>query len=59
MKLNELLDLFLRVDRAPQTRSTYKRFLTRFVDAIGPERPANSFALKTWMRISWRCGRTN
>jgi len=39
MKLREALEAFLRVDRAEQTRRTYETFLTRFVDAIGPERP--------------------
>jgi integrase/recombinase XerC len=39
VKLKEALNIFLMVDRAEQTRDTYCRFLTRFVNAIGPERP--------------------
>ena len=39
MKLKEALASFLLVDRAPQSRETYRKFLIRFVDAIGPERP--------------------
>lgn len=38
MKLKEALSLYLLVDRAPQTRQTYEKFLRRFVEAIGPER---------------------
>jgi integrase/recombinase XerC len=39
MKLKTALDLFLLEDRAPSTTLTYRRFLSRFVAAIGPERP--------------------
>jgi integrase len=39
MKLKEALDLFPLVDRADQTRETYRKFLTRFVVAVGPDRP--------------------
>jgi integrase len=39
MKLKEALDAFLLVDRARQSRDTYRKFLTRFIKAIGPERP--------------------
>jgi integrase/recombinase XerD len=39
MKLIQALELFLLEDRAPQTRETYRKFLVRFVEAIGPERP--------------------
>jgi len=39
MTLEEALTNFLHVNRAPQTNETYRRFLTRFVRAIGPERP--------------------
>jgi site-specific recombinase XerD len=39
MKLKQALELFLLEDRAPQSRETYRRFLVRFVEAIGPERP--------------------
>lgn len=39
MRLNQALELFLLADRAAQTRDTYRKFLVRFVGAIGPERP--------------------
>jgi site-specific recombinase XerD len=39
MKLKQALALFLLVDRADQTRDTYRKFLSRFVGAVGPERP--------------------
>jgi integrase len=39
MKLNQALELFLLVDRASASRETYRKFLVRFVQAIGPERP--------------------
>lgn len=42
MKLKEALSLYLLVDRAPQTRQTYEKFLRRFVTAIGPERQLDS-----------------
>ncbi|WP_169239919.1 tyrosine-type recombinase/integrase, partial [Candidatus Roseilinea sp. NK_OTU-006] len=42
MKLKEALSLYLLVDRAPQTRQTYEKFLRRFVAAIGPERQLDS-----------------
>ena len=38
MKLKEALDLFLSIDRSDETHRTYQRFLTRFVNALGPER---------------------
>lgn len=37
--LEEALRRYLLVDRADQTRQTYRRFLTEFVAAIGPQRP--------------------
>ncbi len=39
MKVEQALNAYLTVDRAPQTRETYARFLTQFVNAIGPSRP--------------------
>jgi integrase/recombinase XerD len=39
MKLKQALELFLLEDRARASRETYRRFLSRFVAAIGPERP--------------------
>lgn len=39
MLLKEALDLFLQVDRSVETQATYRKFLARFVAAIGPERP--------------------
>ncbi len=39
MKLRDALDLFLAVGRAPSTTATYRRFLSQFTAAIGPERP--------------------
>jgi integrase/recombinase XerC len=38
MKLKDALNRFLLEDRAPSTALTYRRFLSRFVAAIGPER---------------------
>lgn len=39
MKLREALERFLLVDRSKQTCETYAKFLSVFVNAIGPERP--------------------
>lgn len=39
MTLEEVLFLFLRADRRPQTTETYSRTLRPFVAAIGPQRP--------------------
>jgi len=39
MTLEEALFHFLHVDRSSQTNETYRRFLSRFVRAIGPQRP--------------------
>lgn len=38
MLLQEALRLYLLVDRAEQTQTTYERMLTRFVEDIGPRR---------------------
>jgi integrase len=38
MKLNEALSKFLLVDRSKATNITYRRFLSRFVASIGPDR---------------------
>lgn len=42
MMLQEALRLFLLVDRAPSTRRTYTRVLSRFVEDIGPGRPLDA-----------------
>lgn len=39
MRLDEALQNFLRVPRASQTRETYRKVLSQFVDEIGPGRP--------------------
>lgn len=39
MNLKDALIAFLLTDHSPQTRETYRKFLVRFVAAIGPERP--------------------
>jgi integrase len=39
MKLKEALEQYLKVDHSQATRETYRKFLVRFVAAIGPERP--------------------
>jgi len=38
MKLKDALEAFLLVDRAESTRRMYSRFLTAFVNSIGPDR---------------------
>ncbi|WP_119073120.1 site-specific integrase [Aggregatilinea lenta] len=44
MNLEQALNAYLAVDRAPQTRETYTQFLTQFVNAIGPGRPLDLIA---------------
>lgn len=39
--LSEALNRYLLIDRAAPTQATYTRFLTHFVNAIGPARPLN------------------
>jgi integrase/recombinase XerD len=39
MKIKEALELYLAVDRAKATRNTYSKFLSRFINTLGPERP--------------------
>jgi integrase/recombinase XerC len=39
VKLEEALVYFLNADHSPETRETYRKFLSRFVAAIGPARP--------------------
>lgn len=38
MKLNAALDVFLKLDRSPQSNSQYRYTLNKLVTAIGPER---------------------
>ncbi len=39
MKLKETLEYFLNTYPVDSTRNTYAKFLCKFVDSIGPDRP--------------------